>query len=113
MATTHPDAAAPDTTNVGQRHEHASDGQYVKIAVILALITAVEVDTYLHPDLWDPILAPALLGMMAVKFFMVTWFFMHLRDDKPILTWAFYSGAVLAIAVYLAVLFTFNYFLGS
>jgi hypothetical protein len=35
---------------------------------------------------------------------MVGYFFMHLKFDKPILTRMFYSGVVVAVAVYCAAL---------
>jgi hypothetical protein len=46
--------------------------------------------------------------MMAVKFFTVLYIFMHLKFDKPLLTWVFYSGLVLAALVYLAMLSAFR-----
>ena len=49
-----------------------------------------------------------LLILMAVKFFTVAYIFMHLRFDKPILTRLFYSGLILAVAVYVAVLSMFR-----
>ncbi len=42
--------------------------------------------------------------LMAVKFWTVAYFFMHLRFDKKLLTRVFYSGVVLAVAVYVAVI---------
>ena len=111
MATTHESSQPIDTSTLdGAVEEYPSDWRYVKVAIVLAVITAVEVHTYIAPDLWEPILVPALLGMMALKFFGVAWYFMHLKYDKKVLTWSFYSGAVLALLVYLAVLFVFNFF---
>lgn len=111
MATTHESSQPIDTDTLdGAVEEYPSDWRYVKVAIVLALITAVEVDTYVHDDLWEPILVPALLGMMALKFFGVAWYFMHLKYDKKVLTWSFYSGVVLALLVYLVVLFVFNFF---
>ena len=46
--------------------------------------------------------------LMAVKFFTVAYFFMHLRFDKQILTRLFYSGLILAVLVYVAVLSMFR-----
>ena len=111
MATTHESSQPIDTSVLdGAVEEYPSDWRYVKVAIVLAIITAIEVDTYVHGDLWEPILVPALLGMMALKFFGVAWYFMHLKYDKKILTWSFYSGVVLALLVYLVVLFVFNFF---
>ena len=73
-------------------HDHVSDNKYIVIAVILAVITAAEVAAS-YIDL-GPIFIPLLLFMMAVKFFIVASFFMHLRFDNRIFTWFFYSGLV-------------------
>ena len=48
--------------------------------------------------------------MMAVKFWMVTWYFMHLKFDSKLLTYIFYAGLALAVAVYCAALATFRFF---
>ena len=52
-------------------------------------------------------LITVLLLLMAVKFWTVAYFFMHLRFDKPILTRVFYSGVLLAVLVYVAVMSMF------
>jgi heme/copper-type cytochrome/quinol oxidase subunit 4 len=90
---------------------YSRDKVYVITALVLAAITVVEVLTYTHPDfpVWsDGLLVPVLLILMAVKFFIVAWVFMHLKFDKPILTWLFYSGLATAVAVYLGVLTAFR-----
>ncbi|CAB4575134.1 unannotated protein [freshwater metagenome] len=47
--------------------------------------------------------------LMAVKFFTILYIFMHLKFDKPILTRIFYTGLVLAMLVYIAMLTTFRF----
>ena len=93
----------PDDTG----EHHASDWLYVKIAIILGLITAAEVATYVV-DIGD-FLLPALIVMMSVKFALVVGFFMHLRFDNRLLTWVFVAGLFLAVAVYIVALTTFEY----
>lgn len=115
MATTqhpHHEGRQPVETDVldGASHDYPSDLRYVYVALFLAGVTVLEVTTYTHADLWEPVLVPALLGMMAIKFWCVAWYFMHLRYDKKLLTWSFYSGVALALLVYLAVLMAFNFF---
>jgi cytochrome c oxidase subunit 4 len=97
--------AAHDAEHV---HEHPSDGRYVIIALILAGITALEVAAS-YIDI-GPIFLPALLGMMTVKFLIVVRMFMHLKFDNRVFSWLFYTGLLLALAVYLAALFTFRFF---
>ncbi len=86
---------------------HPSDWLYVQIAVILALITAAEVSTYVV-DFGD-LMLPALMVMMVVKFVMVVLFFMHLRFDHKLFSWVFFAGLVLAALVYIAALTTFEF----
>ena len=91
-------------------HEHGmSDAGYVKIAIILALITGLEVSTY-YVD-FGPLFMPSLLIMMVVKFVMVVSYFMHLKFDSKIFSFLFYTGLGLALFVYIAALATFKFFI--
>jgi cytochrome c oxidase subunit IV len=91
-----------------EEHHGLSDKGYVGIALLLAAITAAEVSlTYLDVGAF---FMPALLIMMVAKFVIVVSFFMHLRFDNKIFTWLFYTGLLLAVGVYAAALFTFQFF---
>lgn len=91
-------------------HKHGmSDAGYIKIAVILAAITALEVSTY-YVD-FGPLFLPSLIIMMVVKFFMVVSYFMHLKFDNKLFSLMFYIGLGLAIFVYVAALATFKFFM--
>jgi cytochrome c oxidase subunit 4 len=91
-------------------HEHGmSDAGYIKIAVILALITALEVSTY-YVD-FGPLFMPSLIIMMVVKFVMVVSYFMHLKFDSKIFSFLFYTGLGLALFVYITALATFKFFI--
>ena len=85
-----------------------SNAGYVRIAAILAAITALEVATY-YIDLGGLFL-PSLLIMMAVKFYIVVSFFMHLRYESKLFSWVFYAGLFLAMIVYAIFLATFHFF---
>lgn len=106
-------AAAPtahEETITGSGHEHPKDRKYVMIALILGAITAVEIlFYYVEDDLGNTIVITGLLLMMVVKFWIVAAFFMHLRFDSNLFTRLFYSGLVLAVAVYIAFLATFSF----
>ena len=79
--------------------------------MFLAIVTAAEVAMSYTIDFWGPIFfLPVLLAMMLVKFFVVILFFMHLRFDNRLFSILFYMGMVLAIGVYLAMLFSFRFF---
>lgn len=86
-----------------------SNAGYVRIALILGIITALEVSTYYVN--FGPLFLPALLIMMAIKFVMVVSYFMHLKFDNKIFSMMFYAGLILAIGVYSAALATFKFFL--
>ena len=85
-----------------------SNAGYVRIAVILAAITALEVATY-YVD-FGALFLPSLLIMMAVKFYIVVSFFMHLRYENKLFSWVFYAGLFLAMIVYGIFLATFHFF---
>ena len=86
-----------------------SNSGYVRIALILGIITTLEVSTY-YVD-FGPLFLPALLIMMTIKFVMVVSYFMHLKFDNKIFSMMFYAGLILAIGVYTAALATFKFFL--
>ena len=98
-------------------HVHFTDKQFVMVAVILAVVTAVEVAwSYIgwpEGSMWTLFEVGGLLLMMGFKFFVVASYFMHLKFDSKLLTGVFYFGLVLAVAVYLAVLFAFEFFSSS
>ena len=82
-------------------HDHGlSDFGYIKVAVLLAVLTAAEVMLYFVDT--GPIEVPGLLILMVVKFWIVVAYFMHLRFDSKLFTWMFVGGMVLALAVYAA-----------
>ena len=89
--------------------DHVHDWDYIKIAIILAVITGLEVATY-YVDLSTTALMLVLIPMMVVKFAMVAWFFMHLKQDSRIFSRLFVSGILLACGVYAIVFFTFDEF---
>ena len=91
----------------GTTHDHPGEAQYIKIAVILACITAVEVG-FSYWDAIDGILAPTLIFLSVVKFFLVVAFFMHLRFDSRLFRRLFVAGIGLAIFCYTVVLTTFH-----
>jgi cytochrome c oxidase subunit 4 len=86
-------------------HTHPSDLAYVKIAIVLAVVTGLEVSTYFWKDIFGShpsttALVLTLFPMMIFKFFMVAGYFMHLRYDHPLFRKMFVGGLVLAIIVY-------------
>jgi cytochrome c oxidase subunit 4 len=94
-------------------HAHPSDAQYIGIAAILAVLTAIEVSTYYIDTFKDhfTLLIITLIPLMVVKFGLVAAFFMHLRFDNKLFRRVFLTGIILAVTVYVIVLSTFHVFL--
>ena len=80
-------------------HDHSSDDNkfqiYVQIAMLLAVLTGVEiVGIYVPFAKW--FIVATLIILSAVKFLFVIFYFMHLKWDKPFCTIMFFIGLVLA-----------------
>ena len=92
-------------------HAHPTPAQYVLIAVVLVVITALEVATsYLEGDVNDNLIIAALGIMAAVKFFLVVAWYMHLRFDSKIFRRFFLLGLIAAPILYTIVLLMFHAF---
>jgi cytochrome c oxidase subunit 4 len=81
---------------------HPGPVEYVKVAVVLAVITALEVGLY-YMSIPNGVLIGLLLVFSALKFALVVLWFMHLRFDSPVLKRLFVTGLVLAGSVYAVV----------
>ena len=103
------DHSAEHVAEHADEHHGASDKQYVIIALILAALTAIEVSTY-YVD-FGPLFMPTLFVLMTVKFVVVVSYFMHLKFDNKLFSYLFYTGLILALAVYIGALSTFKFFL--
>ena len=93
----------------GEVRAHPDPWQYVVVAVVLAVITAVEIARLLHGGRHPR--RPhrrAAAAMMVVKFFLVASWFMHLRTDQPVFKRLFIVGAIAAPVLYLVVLATLH-----
>lgn len=86
---------------------HPEPRTYVTVAIILAVVTAIEVALSYATALGD-LIVPLLIISAIIKFALVALWFMHLRFDNLIFRRLFMTGLVLALivfSVYLAVLF--------
>lgn len=87
---------------------HFSDAQYIKVALFLAVVTAIEVAlSYVDVGAAGN---PSLLILAAIKFVTVALYFMHLKWDNRILRRLFFSGLILAVFCYVIVLLMFHVF---
>jgi cytochrome c oxidase subunit 4 len=100
---------------------HASAGKYIQVAVILFVLTALEVLLYevcfghlshsmtgLASTL-GPWFVELLLFLSALKFWFVAMFYMHLKFDNRILSGLFGFSLIIAAVVILALLALFIY----
>jgi len=84
-------------------HEHASVRTYVRVALVLTLVTAMEVGVIYIRQL-SPIVVPLLLAMSIAKFALVAMFFMHLRYDGRALTAVFVGPLLIAAGLAVALM---------
>jgi cytochrome c oxidase subunit IV len=88
-----------ETTSVPSPGAHELEkskfGLYVEIAMLLAVITGLELVTVYLPFMrW--LLITVLVVLSTVKFMFVIFYFMHLRWDRAFCTILFFIGLVLA-----------------
>jgi cytochrome c oxidase subunit 4 len=92
-----------------EAHEHPTWKQYKWVALILTVITAVEVWVYYIPSfVASSFFVPALLIMSAVKFAIVVLYYMHLKYDHRLFRALFTGPLVIAIATILGLMFLFG-----
>jgi cytochrome c oxidase subunit IV len=88
-------------------HTHPSPAKYVGIAILLGVITAVEVALY-YIEMAEWLVVSFLMVLAVLKFTLVGAFFMHLKFDSPMLRRLFVTGIILAGVVYSIALFTLS-----
>jgi cytochrome c oxidase subunit 4 len=105
-----------DHDHVMHQSHGLSDMGYVRVAIGLGVITALEV-AWSYLSVWDNatggkhvVEVAGLLIMMSIKFSVVASNFMHLKFDDKVLTRIFYFGLFLAVGVYMVALTTFHVF---
>ena len=99
------EAPGPPARPHGGRHP--SPKEYIRIAVILAVITAAEVVVYYVEGVQE-FLVPILFLFSALKFALVVLWFMHLKFDSKTYARFFVLGLAGALTLYLVVLLTFQ-----
>ena len=106
------DAHASPTTAAAEEHDHPSAGTYVKIGIVLFVLTALEVGAYeiahreglpLH-DFLHTALIPVLIVLSAIKFALVALFYMHLKQDHRLFTGVFVFPLIIATVIILALI---------
>jgi len=100
-------------------HEHAHPGPalYLRVAVILFVMTALEVLAFevSHRAGWpmhalvEPLLNEILIILSAAKFALVAMFYMHLKQDSKIFSGLFVFPLIIAAVLIVALLLLFSY----
>ena len=88
-----------------EEEHHPSELEYIKVGVVLAVVTAAEVAVFYVPQL-KPLIVWLLLPMMVLKFALVAMWFMHLRFDNKLFRRLFITGILFALGVYSVVIGT-------
>jgi cytochrome c oxidase subunit 4 len=108
-----PDQAVEPTAHhaarATHRAGHPSPKEYIRIGVILAVLTGLEVGAS-YAGVSTVVLIPTLLGLAIVKFALVVLWFMHLKFDDRRYARFFVMGLSGAAILYLIVLITFEVF---
>lgn len=90
-------------------HAHPDWGTYKWVALILTVITGVEVWVYYTPLKETRLFVPTLLALSVAKFAIVVMFYMHLKYDAKIFRGLFVGPLTVAIMVLIALLFLFGH----
>ena len=112
---TDPSHALPPAGETGGHAHHPDEKphptwkQYKWVALILTIITIVEVWVYYIPAfVASRLFVPSLLIMSAVKFAIVVLFYMHLRYDHKLFKVLFTGPLIIAITSLIALMFLFG-----
>jgi cytochrome c oxidase subunit IV len=101
----------PDTSDHAARHRGPTPKEYIRVGLILAVLTAFEV-WLSYSGVNHSILIATLLTAAVVKFVMVVAYFMHLKYDDRRYARFFVMGLAGAATLYLIVLLAFKVFSG-
>jgi cytochrome c oxidase subunit 4 len=99
----------PDPRGEPAHTQHPSAKEYVRIGLILGVLTALEIAAT-YAKISTGVLIPSLFVLAFVKFTLVVLWFMHLKFDDRRYARFFSMGLALAATLYLVVLILFQVF---
>ncbi len=100
------DQHAADNVHTG----HPTPATYFKVAMALAILTAVEVGIFYVTQIGYAII-PVLAILSIGKFALVVMYYMHLKFDSKIFSGMFFFGMFVATGVIFALMALFSWFL--
>ena len=83
---------------------HPTPKQYVQIAIVLGVLTAIEVALYYTEDIVGIFTDPLLMILAIGKFVIVVGWFMHLRFENKLVNRFFVGGMILALFLFAIVM---------
>ncbi len=84
--------------------DHPSPKKYVQIAIILGILTAIEIALYYTEDIVGVFTDPILIILAVGKFIIVVGWFMHLRFENKMVNRFFTGGMILALVLFAIVM---------
>ena len=90
---------------MSQSHRpHPTPKQYVQIAVVLGILTAIEVALFYTESIIGVFTDPLLMVLAVSKFIIVVGWFMHLRFENRLVNRFFAGGMILALVLFAIVM---------
>ena len=108
----------PQDAHAHDQHSHPTPGLYLRIALILFVLTALEVLSFeagrgglgasIQP-IFEPIVVLLLIVLSAAKFALVAMFYMHLKQDPRLLASLFVFPLTIAAVIIALLIVLFSY----
>ena len=92
----------------GRHPAHPTPMAYMKIAIILAVVTFIEWAIFFAPESMDFLKLTVFSVLSVLKFALVAMFYMHLKFDEKLFSMFFVGGLMLASGVIIALLVLFQ-----
>ena len=80
--------------------DHPTPKKYVQIAIVLGILTAIEIALYYTEDIVGVFTDPILIILAVGKFIIVVGWFMHLRFENKMVNRFFTGGMILALVLF-------------
>ncbi len=84
--------------------DHPTPKKYVQIAIVLGILTAIEIVLYYTEDIVGVFTDPILIILAVGKFIIVVGWFMHLRFENKMVNRFFTGGMILALVLFAIVM---------
>ena len=84
--------------------DHPTPKKYVQIAIVLGILTAIEIALYYTEDIVGVFTDTILIILAVGKFIIVVGWFMHLRFENKMVNRFFTGGMILALVLFAIVM---------